>query len=148
MTRILVLNGPNLATLGDREPAVYGSDTLADIEASLRKRAAELGVEIRCEQSNSEGGLIDIIEGQRGGSAACVINPGGLSHTSVALADALRAFPGPVVEVHISNVFAREAFRHVLVTASAADSVIIGLGAHGYVVGLEAAVRLVEEKAQ
>jgi len=141
MTRILVLNGPNLGSLGHREPEIYGGRSLAEIESTLRARAAELEVELRFEQRNGEGELIDVLEEESGRSAALVINPGALSHTSVALLDALRAFPGPVIEVHLSNTFAREAYRRVMLTAEAADSVIVGLGADGYTVGLEAALR-------
>jgi 3-dehydroquinate dehydratase II len=141
MTRILVLNGPNLGSLGRREPGIYGDRTLAEIETALRARAAELGVELRCEQRNGEGELIDVLEEEVGRAAAVLINPGALSHTSVALLDALRAFPGAVVEVHLSNTLAREPYRRVMLTAEAADSVILGLGADGYTIGLEAAVR-------
>jgi 3-dehydroquinate dehydratase II len=141
MTRILVLSGPNLGSLGRREPEVYGDQTLADIETGLRGRAAELGVELRCEQRNGEGELIDLLEEETGRAGAVVINPGALSHTSVALLDALRAFPGVVIEVHLSNTLAREAYRRVMLTAEAADSVILGLGAASYAAGLDAAVR-------
>ena len=141
MTRILVLSGPNLGSLGRREPEVYGDQTLADIETGLRRRAADLGVELRCEQRNSEGELIDLLEEETGRAGAVVINPGALSHTSVALLDALRAFPGVVIEVHLSNTLAREAYRRVMLTAEAADSVILGLGAASYAAGLDAAVR-------
>lgn len=141
MTRILVLSGPNLASLGRREPEIYGGHSLAEIEAQLAARAAELGVELRCEQRNGEGELIDLLEQETGRAGAVVINPGALSHTSVALLDALRAFPGTVVEVHLSNTFAREPYRRVMLTAEAADSVILGLGPASYLVGLEAAAR-------
>ncbi|HYA01146.1 MAG TPA: type II 3-dehydroquinate dehydratase [Candidatus Binatia bacterium] len=141
MTRVLVLNGPNLAALGRREPEVYGSATLVEIEASLRRQAEQLGVELRFEQRNGEGELIDVLEEESGRADAVVINPGALSHTSVALLDALRAFTGPVVEVHLSNTFAREPYRRVMLTAEAADAVILGLGADSYGVGLDAAVR-------
>ena len=141
MTRVLVLNGPNLGSLGRREPEIYGSTGLGEIEAGLHQQAAELGIELRCEQRNGEGELIDLIEEETGRADAIVVNPGALSHTSVALLDALRAFPGSVVEVHLSNTLAREAFRRTMLTAEAADSVILGLGARVYAVGLEAAVR-------
>ena len=138
MTRILVLNGPNLGTLGAREPKLYGTATLADIETVVRERASQLGVIIRIAQSNHEGELIDILEAERTRADGCIINPGGLSHTSIALADALRAFERPVVEVHITNVFAREPERRTLVTAAATAGLITGLGVHGYVLALEA----------
>ena len=140
MTRILVLNGPNLGTLGSREPEVYGTETLADIEAALRARAAELGVEIRLAQSNHEGAIVDLLEEERSRADGCIINPGGLSHTSVVLADAVRAFAHPVVEVHLSNIFAREPVRRVSLCAEAASAVITGLGARGYMLALDGLV--------
>jgi len=124
--KVLVLNGPNLGTLGRREPEVYGTKTLADLEAIVTKRARELGLEALCRQSNHEGQLIDWIETEAGD--AIIINPGGLSHYSLALADALRGSGKPVVEVHISNVFTREPERHRMVTAAAAKALISGLG--------------------
>lgn len=143
MIRILVLNGPNLAALGRREPEIYGGATLGDIEALVGARARELGVEAALVQSNHEGVLIDALEAEAVTAAGCIINPGGLSHTSVALLDALRAFPHPIVEVHLSNIHAREPYRRTSLTAEAATAVIAGLGPEGYVLGLEAVVRLV-----
>jgi len=131
---ILVLNGPNLGTLGRREPEVYGTKTLADLERALTNRAKELGVELRFRQSNHEGQLIDWIETEP--SDAIIVNPGALSHYSLALADALRGCGKPVVEVHISNVFSREPERHRMVTAAAAKGVICGLGFDGYLAAL------------
>jgi 3-dehydroquinate dehydratase-2 len=148
VSRILVLHGPNLDLLGEREPDVYGAVDLATIAARLRRRAGELGVEVRIEQSNHEGTLVDILASERGRSQACIVNPGGLSHTSVVLLDALRAFPGLVVEVHLSNPSRREPYRRVLLTAEAADGVISGFGALGYELALEAAARLVREPVQ
>jgi 3-dehydroquinate dehydratase-2 len=133
--KILVLNGPNLGRLGRREPEVYGTKTLADLEALLTSRAKELGMELRFQQSNHEGQLIDWIEMEP--SDAIIINPGALSHYSLALADALRGYGKPVVEVHISNVFSREPDRHRMVTAAAAKGVISGLGFDGYLAALE-----------
>jgi 3-dehydroquinate dehydratase II len=132
---ILVLNGPNLGTLGRREPEVYGTKTLADLERLLAGRAKELGLELRFRQSNHEGQLIDWIETEPGD--AIIINPGALSHYSLALADALRGSGKPVVEVHISNVFSREPERHRMVTAAAAKGVISGLGFEGYLAALD-----------
>ena len=144
MTRILLLNGPNLATLGEREPDVYGQVTLAEIEASVQRRAAELGVTVTCVQSNHEGTLVDALEEERGRADGCIINPGGLTHTSVVLADAVRAFGKPVIEVHLSNILAREAFRRVSLCAEAAAGVITGLGARGYTLALDGLVTMIE----
>ena len=137
MKRILVLNGPNLGSLGRREPEVYGTGTLADLESALNTRAATLGIDIRCAQSNHEGVLIDILEAERDGADGCIFNPGGFTHTSVALLDAMIAFGKPVIEVHISNIFAREELRHTTVTAAGARAVIAGLGTAGYLVALD-----------
>ena len=134
--RVLLLNGPNLGSLGRREPEVYGTRTLADLEGLLTARAAELGIQLHCLQSNHEGQLIDWIEREAVGTDAIIINPGALSHTSLALADALRGSAKPVIEVHISNVFAREPERHRMVTAAAAKGVISGLGFDGYLLAL------------
>jgi len=145
MTRILLLNGPNLASLGDREPGIYGSVTLAEIEAAVELRASELGLEVRCAQTNHEGVMVDLLEEERGRSAGCIVNPGGLTHTSVVLADALRAFGGPVVEVHLSNILGREAYRRVSLSAEASVAVITGLGLHGYVLAVEGLAKLLED---
>jgi 3-dehydroquinate dehydratase-2 len=135
--KVLVLNGPNLGTLGRREPEIYGTQTLADLEKLLDERAGELGFELSCLQSNHEGQLIDWIEKEGAASDAIIINPGALSHYSLALADALRGSGKPVVEVHISNVFAREPERQRMVTAAAAKGVISGLGFEGYLAALD-----------
>lgn len=142
---ILVLNGPNLNLLGTREPAVYGTTTLADIEALCRSAAKRLGVTVSLRQSNHEGALIDWIHEARGRSDAIVVNAGGLTHTSVALMDALTAAGLPVIEVHLSNIHRREPFRHHSYVALAARGSICGLGAHGYELALEAAARLIAE---
>ena len=148
MTRILVLNGPNLNTLGVREPKLYGTATLADIETLVRERASKLGIILRLAQTNHEGELIDILEAERARADGCIINPGGLAHTSVALADALRAFERPVIEVHITNVHAREPERRRLLTARAAAGVITGLGSQGYVLALEALMGMLGSRMQ
>jgi 3-dehydroquinate dehydratase-2 len=140
--RILVLSGPNLATLGRRQPEIYGHTTLAEIHDELRRQAQTDGVELRCEQSNHEGALIDVLEEESGRSDACVLNPGGLAHTSIVLADAVRAFAGPVVEVHLSNILAREEYRRTSLVAAAANAVIVGAGAAGYGLALRAALDL------
>ncbi|PWJ21035.1 type II 3-dehydroquinate dehydratase [Jannaschia seohaensis] len=129
MTKILVLNGPNLNLLGQREPHIYGAETLADVEASCR--ALDLA-ELTFKQSNHEGQLVDWIQEARGTQDAIVINPGAYSHTSVAILDALSAFEGRVVEVHISNIHKREAFRHHSYVSGRAEAVIAGLGTEGY----------------
>ena len=136
--RILVIHGPNLNLLGQREPEVYGSTTLADIDADLAELAAAEGCELVCFQSNHEGELIDRIQAALGASDGILINPGGFTHSSVALRDALAAVALPVVEVHLSNVFARESFRHHSYVSGIALGVISGLGAKGYRMGLSA----------
>jgi 3-dehydroquinate dehydratase-2 len=138
MTRVLVANGPNLNLLGRREPEVYGRQTLADIEAAVRRRAGELGVEIEFFQSNHEGELIDWLHAHAEAADGVIVNPGAFSHYSYALYDCLRWVSAPVVEVHLSNLYARpEPFRHVSVTAPAAKGLISGLGARGYLLALE-----------
>ena len=138
--RILIVHGPNLNLLGKREPEVYGTQTLADIDAELALRAKELGVEIEAVQSNHEGELIDRIQEAMGHAQGILINPGGFTHSSVALRDALVATNLPVVEVHLSNVYAREDFRRHSYVSPVAVGVISGLGALGYRFGLEALV--------
>ena len=133
---ILVLNGPNLNLLGQRQPEIYGRETLADVEAALARLAAELGVAVACRQSNHEGQLVDRIQEARKDAAGIIINPGAYSHTSVAILDALNAFEGPVLEVHISNIHKREAFRHHSFVSSRADGVIAGFGTEGYLLAL------------
>ncbi len=146
MTRtILILNGPNLNLLGQREPAIYGSATLADVEKLCHDTAKRVGLAADCRQSNHEGKLIDWVHEARGTAAGLIINAGGLSHTSVALLDAVIAFEKPVVEVHISNIFRREEFRHHSWVSSAAKGVICGLGIKGYELALEAMAELVKQ---
>ena len=141
--KILVLNGPNLNLLGIREPHVYGSDTLDDVRRLAAERAAELGLEIDFRQSNSEGELVDWIQEARGSADGIVINAGAYTHTSVALLDALAAVDLPVVEVHLSNLFKRETFRHRSYVAPVAAGLIAGFGARGYALAIEAAASLV-----
>lgn len=133
---VYILNGPNLNLLGQRQPEVYGHETLADVEARCAAMAAELGLEIRFFQSNHEGVLVDLIHEARLQASGIVINPAAFTHTSVAILDALNAFDAPVLEVHISNVHKREAFRHHSFVSTRAEGVIAGFGTEGYVLAL------------
>ncbi len=145
MAKILVLHGPNLNLLGTREPEVYGTDTLADIDNRLAVFAADRGHEVQCLQSNAEHELVDAIHRARAdGVAHIVINPGAFTHTSIALRDALLGVAIPFVEIHLSNVHARESFRQVSYLSDVARGVITGLGAAGYEFALESAMRYVE----
>lgn len=137
LPRILVLNGPNLNMLGTREPQHYGRDTLADVDALVAARAADLGYAVDTLQSNHEGVLIDRLHAARGVNVGLVINPGGLTHTSVALRDAITASELPTVEVHVSNVHAREEFRRHSYVSAIAVAVIAGAGIAGYGFGIE-----------
>ena len=140
MTRILVINGPNLNLLGSREPAIYGTATLADIEAQVATRATELGAQLRFMQSNHEGELVDTIQQARAEADGDIVNLGAYTHTSLAIRDAFLATPLPFVEVHLSNLFRREEARHRSVIADLAVGMITGFGALGYVLALEALV--------
>jgi 3-dehydroquinate dehydratase-2 len=143
MPTVFVLNGPNLNLLGMREPEIYGSDTLDDIAGRLEDRARELGLEIEMRQSNHEGHLIDWLhEAQASGAKAVLLNAGALTHTSLALYDAIRSIATPVIEVHLSNPAAREEFRHKSHVAMAAKGTIAGFGATGYLLALEAVAEL------
>ena len=129
---IFVLNGPNLNLLGLRQPEIYGSQTLEDVAAMMTALAADLGVSLQLMQSNHEGQLVDWIQSARGAAAGIIINPGAYSHTSVAILDALNAYDGPVLEVHVSNIHKREPFRHHSHVSTRADGVIAGFGVEGY----------------
>jgi 3-dehydroquinate dehydratase II len=138
--RVLVLNGPNLNLLGTREPDVYGATTLNDIELALKDLAQDLGATIECRQSNQEGQLIDWLHDARDSFDGVVINPGGLTHTSVSLRDGISAMGLPTVEVHISNTQARESFRHQSVTAAVCIGSVMGFGKNSYALGLRALI--------
>ncbi|PRX37462.1 3-dehydroquinate dehydratase [Meinhardsimonia xiamenensis] len=140
--RVDILNGPNLNLLGKREPHLYGSETLADVEKSCQALAGELGLAIRFLQSNAEHQLVDWIQRAREEADAIIINPAAYSHTSVAILDALKAFDGPVIEVHISNIHQRESFRHHSYVSLRADGVIAGCGTQGYHLALMRVARL------
>ncbi|ABC91069.1 3-dehydroquinate dehydratase protein [Rhizobium etli CFN 42] len=136
MSLIYVLNGPNLNLLGKRQPHIYGHETLADVEADCRKLASELGHEIRFHQSNREYEIIDWIHEAREDGSGIVINPAAFTHTSLAILDALNTFEGPVIEIHISNMYKRESFRHHSFVSHRADGIITGLGTEGYRLGI------------
>ena len=143
MRKILILNGPNLNRLGTREPEIYGSDTLDDIAAQLHEQAAALNLEVDVRQSNHEGHLIDWLhEAADEGAHAVLLNAGGLTHTSVALRDAIAGIPTPVIEVHLSNPQARESFRRQSLISGVCVGSISGFGAGSYVLALDAAARL------
>jgi len=145
---ILVLNGPNLNLLGVREPETYGRETLADIEEACLERAAALDLAVDFRQSNHEGQLIDWIQEARESADGIIINAGGYAHSSIAILDALRAAELPVIEVHLSNIFAREPYRHHSFISAVARGVICGFGAQSYVLALDAIAYLIETGAQ
>ena len=144
MPVVFILNGPNLNLLGVRDPSIYGRDTLGDIEERCTARAAALSLEIDFRQTNHEGQLVDWIQEARESADGIVLNAGALTHTSVALLDALSAAGLPVIEVHLSNIFRRESFRHHSYVSLAANGVICGLGAQGYELALDAIASLIE----
>lgn len=132
MTPIFLINGPNLNLLGFREPHIYGHTTLAEIEQNCQNLGQSLGLEVQCYQSNHEGVLIDTIQAARTQAQGIIINPAAYSHTSIAILDALKAFNGPIIEVHLSDIHTRESFRHHSYVSSVATEVIMGQGAQGY----------------
>jgi 3-dehydroquinate dehydratase-2 len=140
--RLMILNGPNLNLLGIREPHIYGTTSLAAVEQSCREFAAHIGAALSFHQSNHEGALVDLIQSARESADAIIINPAAYSFTSVAIIDALKVFEGPVIELHISNIHARdELHRHSKISATA-KSVICGLGPYGYIVAMQAAAQM------
>ena len=143
---VYVLNGPNLNLLGQREPEIYGRATLADIAAMAARRAEEHGLALTCRQTNHEGELIDWVQEARTAAVAVILNAGGLSHTSVSLLDAVRALDIPVIEVHLSNPYARESYRRHSYVSEAASGIICGLGATGYLLAVDAVAALLKAK--
>ena len=144
MSTVFILNGPNLNLLGVRDPSVYGHDTLADIEERCLARAAALDLQIDFRQTNHEGQLVDWVQEARESAEGIILNAGALTHTSVAVLDALSAAGLPIIEVHLSNIFRRESFRHHSYVSLVANGVICGLGAQGYELALEAIASLIE----
>ncbi len=146
--KVLILNGPNLNMLGTREPEVYGTTTLADIDAACRTRAKALGLSVDCRQSNGEGELVGWIQAAPGAAEGIIINPGAYTHTSVAILDALLGVGLPIVEVHLSNIHKREAFRQQSFVSKVAQGVICGFGAQGYLMALQAMAGLLIESQE
>jgi len=138
MPEVLILNGPNLNQLGHREPAIYGHTTLTDIEAMCAAEGQRLGLSVTCRQSNSEGELVTWVQEVPGGFAGLILNAGAYSHTSIALLDAARLLDQPLIEVHLSNIYQRESFRHHSYVSLAANGVLCGFGARGYAMALQA----------
>ena len=145
MKRLMILNGPNLNLLGVREPHIYGTTTLEQIKADCEQHAATLGLELAFHQSNHEGELVDWIQSARESADAVIINPAGYSFTSIAILDAIKAFDGPVIEVHISNIHARDEYHRHSKISSAATAVICGLGPHGYIAAMHAIAQMAKK---
>ncbi len=143
--RVLVIHGANLNLLGVRDPGVYGTQTLAEIDAALVALGAELGIQVACAQYNGEGAIVDALHAARGAYDGAIVNPGAYSHYSYAIADAIAAIGIPVIEVHLSNIAAREEFRRRSVTAAAAHGTIGGFGADSYALGLRAMAKILEK---
>lgn len=148
MKRVLVIHGPNLNLLGEREPHLYGSQTLAEINQAMEHQGNSLGLTLAFFQSNHEGEILDTIQKARHETEALILNPGGLTHTSVVLHDTLAAYPHPIVEVHLSNIYKREYFRHHSYVSPVATGIICGLGATGYFLALEALAEKLKAKGK
>jgi 3-dehydroquinate dehydratase-2 len=145
MKRLMILNGPNLNLLGVREPHIYGTTTLAQIKESCEQNAKRLGLEISFHQSNHEGELVDLIQSARQSADAIIINPAAYSFTSIAIIDAIKVFEGPVVEVHISNIHARDELHRHSKISSAATAVICGLGPYGYIAAMHGVAQMAKK---
>jgi 3-dehydroquinate dehydratase-2 len=145
MKRLMILNGPNLNLLGVREPHIYGTTTLAQIKESCEREAKALGLTLSFHQSNHEGALVDLIQSARQDADAIIINPAGYSFTSIAILDAIKAFEGPVIEVHISNIHARDEYHRHSKISSVATAVIAGLGPHGYIAAMHAVTAMAKK---
>ena len=142
MSRLMIINGPNLNMLGVREPHIYGTTTLGAIEASCRELARQLGVSLSFHQSNHEGAIVDLLQSARDSADAVIINPAAYSFTSIAIYDALKIFEGPIIEVHISNIHARDKLHRHSILSAAATAVICGLGPYGYVAAMLAVAQM------
>jgi 3-dehydroquinate dehydratase II len=145
LKRLMILNGPNLNLLGIREPHIYGTTTLAQIKQNCEQNAARLGIELGFHQSNHEGELVELIQSARQSADAIIINPAGYSFTSIAILDAIKIFEGPVLEVHISNIHARDEYHRHSKISSVATGVICGLGPHGYIAAMHALVEMLQK---
>ena len=143
---VLVLHGPNLNMLGRREPSLYGTDTLDEINSEIRHKAEQLNMEVECFQSNHEGALVEKIHDAVDGCKAVIINPAAFTHTSVAIRDALLLLDVPVIEVHLSNIYKREPFRHISYVADIATARVAGFGKRGYLIAMEAIAKMIENQ--